>query len=72
MSSKASHEVESLQAELSRVKSAQAPSDTCSDIKKYIDAHSKSDFLAGSAEGPNPWVVSRGDGSTGDCGCIIS
>jgi hypothetical protein len=63
-------QVEQLQEELKLVEKAMAPSAAAKSLRDYMDQHSDSDALAGTAPGPNPWLQVAA-GKEGGC-CVIS
>jgi len=58
-----------LQGELNRIKNAISPQVAAKEIRDFMEANSKDDMLAGTADGPNPWLVTAK--SDGGC-CVIS
>jgi hypothetical protein len=62
-------QLEQLQEELKLVERAMAPQAAAKGLRDYIDSHAQNDALAGTAEGPNPWLQAAP--SSGGC-CVIS
>lgn len=62
-------QLEQLQEELKLVEKAMPPQQAAKTLRDFIDQHAQSDALAGTAEGPNPWLqVTQGGGGC----CILS
>ena len=62
-------QLEQLQEELKLVEKAMAPQAAAKSLRDYMDQHAQHDALAGTAEGPNPWLQVAP--SPGGC-CVIS
>jgi len=58
-----------LEEEYELVKKAIKPSQAASSLKDYMDQNAEKDALAGTAEGPNPWL--QVPPSSG-CMCVVS
>ncbi|KAH9254460.1 hypothetical protein BASA81_007573 [Batrachochytrium salamandrivorans] len=62
-------QLDQLSEELALVQGAISPKDAGKSLRDYMDSASKSDALAGTADGPNPWLQVPAAG--GGC-CVIS
>jgi len=62
-------QLDQLQEELKLVEKAMLPQVAGKSLRDYIDQHAQNDALAGTSEGPNPWLQVAP--SSGGC-CVIS
>lgn len=62
-------QVDQLTEELALVQKAMDPAEAGRNLRDYMDSVSKTDALAGTADGPNPWLQVPASG--GGC-CTVS
>lgn len=62
-------QLDQLTDELNLVQGAMSPKDAGKSLRDFMDSTSKSDALAGTADGPNPWLQVPASGK--GC-CVVS